>query len=244
MPKAVKSTTTVEPKVAAPKAEKAPKVAKINGLNVPVYSLAGKEAGTLDLPQEIFGAPVNKQILSQAVRVYQTNSKGHWGHTKTRGEVVGSTRKLGAQKGSGNARHGSIMSPIFVGGGIALGPRRRNVRLELPKRMKKLAVISALSAKAVAGEVVGIDGLDKAAGKTKEFVALLKATERKNVLIVTGEKQDTVVRALRNIQGSDATYASQLNALEILSHRSILFTKEAISKLVTISEQNKAEEAQ
>ncbi len=229
MPKAAVAKTT-EPKTKKPAAPKA------TGLNVPVYSLAGKEAGTLELPEEMFGAPVNQQILKQALRVYMTNKKGHHGNTKTRGEVTGSTRKIGNQKGSGNARHGSIKAPIFIGGGIALGPRTRTVRLELPKKMKKAALISAFSAKAAEGSIMAVDGLDKAAGKTKEMVAFLKAVNKKSALFITATKKDEVVRSVRNIQGSDVTFASQVNALDIISHQTVFISKDAVSRLGKVEE--------
>lgn len=241
MAKAVVKKTPVEKvtKVSTPKvvvSEVKPAAVKKASLAVSVYSLAGKETGTLELPKEIFGRPVNTQILGQAVRVYLTNRSGHHAHTKTRGEVAGSTRKMGAQKGSGHARHGSIMAPIYVGGGIALGPRSRVVRLELPKNMKKSALISALCSKMTDGEIIAIDGLDKATGKTKQMAAFFKAVNKKNILVVTDEKKDDVVRSVRNIPGANVTYASQLNAFDVISHQTILLTKEAVSKLGKVEE--------
>src|SRR5438105_176197 len=122
-------------------------VAKSSALSVPMYSLTAKESGVLDLPESIFGQKLNKSLLAQALRVYANNQRGHWSHTKTRSEVQGSTAKMGAQKGSGHARHGSKRSPVFVGGGIALGPRFHKTELDLPKQMKKQALVAAMVAK-------------------------------------------------------------------------------------------------
>lgn len=200
-------------------------------LSIPVYSLTGRSAGTLALPKEIFGKEVNKQLLAQAVRVYQTNQKVFTASTKTRGEVEGSTAKIYRQKGTGRARHGSIRAPIFVGGGIVFGPTPRKVRLSLPQKMKKAALVSALSDKANAKSIVGLTGVDKASGKTKEIVKLLDKLKIKNALIVTHEKKDNIVRAVRNISDINVLPVNLLNAYEILKHRVLLLTKEAVERL-------------
>lgn len=209
-------------------------------LSVPVYSLSGRAAGTLALPKEIFGQKVNKQLLSQAIRVYATNQKSLPGSTKTRGEVQGSTAKIYRQKGTGRARHGAIRAPIFVGGGITFGPKPRKVRLDLPKRMKKAALLSALSSKMADKGILGISGLNKASGKTKEMVKLLKQLNYKlqmtndksvSVLIITPEKMDQVVRAVRNIPGVGVLPVNLVNAYEVLRHELLIITKEAVVKL-------------
>src|SRR3989338_11409930 len=145
-----------------------------SSLSIPVYSLAGKETGVLALPKEIFAAKVSKSLLAQAVRVYATNQKSLLASTKTRGEVEGSTAKIYRQKGTGRARHGAIRAPIFVGGGITFGPKPRKVRLILPQKMKKAALIAALSVKLADKNVIGLSGLDKASGKTKEMAKLIE----------------------------------------------------------------------
>lgn len=204
---------------------------KKSPLSVPVYSLTGRASGTLVLPKEIFGKVVNKKLLAQALKVYMTNQKSLLGSTKTRGEVEGSTAKVWRQKGTGRARHGSIRAPIFVGGGITFGPQSRKVRLDLPKKMKKTALLAALSAKAKDKEVVGLTGLEKASGKTKEMINLLKKVNVKSALIITAEQADNVVRAVRNIPGVDVLPVNQINAYEVLRHHQLLVTKEAVGKL-------------
>lgn len=231
----VKKDTTVK-KVVKPVKKVAEKKAapRSSGLSVPVYSLAGRASGNLTLPKEIFGQKVNKKLLSQAMRVYMTNQKSLPGSTKTRGEVEGSTAKIFRQKGTGRARHGGIRAPIFVGGGIVFGPKPRKVRLELPQRMKKVALVSALSSKMVDKNIIGLAGIEKASGKTKEIVKLMssaKTREHKGALIVTGDKIDNAVRAVRNIPGIDILPVNMINAYEILKHDLLLITKEAVEKL-------------
>lgn len=226
------SKVVVKPQVASvEKSDKAIKQQKRGGLSVTLFSLAGRANGTLDLPKELFGAEVNQDLLKQALRVYSTNIKSHRAHTKTRGEVKGSTRKIWKQKGTGRARHGSITAPIFVGGGIALGPRVRNVILDLPEKMKKKALISALSQKALDSGVVGVSGLDKASGKTKEMAVLVKKVESKSALIVTGDKSENVKRAIGNLKNAQIISAQSLNAYEVLRHQNLLLTKDAVDKL-------------
>ena len=206
-------------------------VKKNDKLSIPVYSLTGRAVGTMVLPKEIFGQKVNKKLLAQALRVYSTNQKTLPGSTKGRGEVEGSTAKIYRQKGTGRARHGSVRAPIFVGGGIVFGPKPRKVRLDLPQRMKKAALLSALSSKASDQEILGLTGLEKATGKTKEMANLLEKLKLKSAFLVTGGKIDNVVRAVKNISGVSVSPVNQLNAYDILRHRILIISKEAIAKL-------------
>lgn len=204
-----------------------------SGLSVPVYSLAGRTTGTLFLPKEIFAAKVNQSLLNQAVRVYMSNQKSHHSNTKTRGEVQGSTRKIYSQKGTGRARHGSKRAPIFVGGGIALGPKSRQVRLDLPRKIRRAALISALSDKASQKAVIGLTGLDKASGKTKQMFQLFTKLQLKNPLIVADGRSENAHRAIRNIAGADLVAARELNAFEIIRHQILILTADAIKSLET-----------
>lgn len=204
---------------------------KALSLTVPAYSLDGNKVGTLSLPKEIFQAKVNEKLLAQAVRVYLTNQKSHFSHTKTRGEVKGSGRKIWSQKGTGRARHGSITAPIFVGGGIALGPKSRKVVLDLPKKMKRQALISALSAKIPEGEVLGITGLDKVKGKVKQMRVFLQKIGKDDVLMVIGEKNKQASLASRNLPSLNVSTADQLNPLLVVSYQTLLISDEAVKKL-------------
>lgn len=213
-------------------------------LSVPVYSLAGKTAGSLELPKEIFGVTVNNSLLAQAMRVYLNNQKSHHSNTKTRAEVVASTRKIYKQKGTGRARHGALSAPVFVGGGKAMGAKYRKTTLDLPKKMKRSALISALSQKASANAIFGITGVDKATGKTKEMNSLaesilkqvtLDAKKAKNkslnALLVLEDNFDKARRAVRNIKGFDFATVSEINVFEVIKHQNLILTKDAISKL-------------
>lgn len=203
----------------------------VKRLSVPIYSLTGRASGTLALPKEIFGQKVNDKLLAQAVRVYMTNQKIFTANTKTRGEVKGSTAKIYRQKGTGRARHGSIRAPIFVGGGITFGPKPRKIRLDLPKKMKRAALISALSSKTAGKNIIGLTRVDKASGKTKEMAKLLQKLSVKNALIVTDKKQDNVVRAVKNLPNVNALPVNLINAYEVLKHKCLLVTKEAVEGL-------------
>jgi large subunit ribosomal protein L4 len=229
-------------KVTIEKKEVVKKVAvkKSSDLSVPVYSLAGVAAGSLELPKEFFGKKVNKRLLSQAVRIYLTNQKTLLASTKTRGEITASKIKIYAQKGTGRARHGAISAPIFVGGGIVFGPKPREVRLNLPKKMRQAALCHALSSKLAEESIAGLSGTEKATGKTKELVSLLnkllKEKKEKTSLIVTEGKADNILRAVKNIKGADTLPVNLINAYEILRHDFLLLTKEAVSKLSNLKE--------
>ncbi|OGE25975.1 50S ribosomal protein L4 [Candidatus Daviesbacteria bacterium RIFCSPLOWO2_02_FULL_40_8] len=201
------------------------------GLSVPMYSLDGKVSGNLDLPKQVFGEKVNRSLLAQAVRIYLNNQTAHFANTKTRSEVRGSTRKIYKQKGTGGARHGSNRAPIFVGGGIALGPKSRKVILDFPQKMRKAAIISALSLKTLEGEVLGINGLEKASGKTSQFDMLMKKLEKKSTLFILGERNEIVQRAVKNLGKISVVTAGNLNTLEILKHKTVIISQDAVEKL-------------
>lgn len=204
---------------------------KASKLAVTMYDLTGKEAGNMSLPEELFGSEVVKSLLAQAVRVYTNNELAHHSNSKTRGEVSGSTRKIFKQKGTGRARHGAIRAPIFVGGGIALGPKSRKVRLDLPKKMKLAALKSALSLKLTQNQVWGLDGVDKMKGKSSEVKGLTKVLGDKSTLLVLGKASDETGRAFRNMTNVQVCDAGQVNVFHIIKHSSVVFTKEAIEKL-------------
>lgn len=200
-------------------------------LSVPAYSLAGRASGTLALPKDIFGAKINPPLLAQAVRVYQSNQKTHFSHTKTRSEVQGSTRKIWSQKGTGRARHGARTAPIFIGGGKAMGAKFRKVVLDLPEKMKKAALVSALSEKFTSHEVVGLVGLEKATGKTKQAYSLIKRLTKQSVLILTGTRFANVAQAVRNLPKVSLLTTVELNAFEVIKHQTLMITREAVEKL-------------
>lgn len=204
---------------------------KQTSLSISVYSLSGRVVGRMSLPKEIFGVPVNQQLLVQAVRVYSNNLKGHFAHTKTRGEIRASTRKIRPQKGSGRARHGAISAPIFVGGGIALGPKYRQTRLNLPKKMRTAALISALAQKMKDTQVIGLSDLKGATGKTKQLARFTQKTGSTSLLLTDGVQDEKVSRSVRNLAKVNFLPADQLNPYQIIKHQTLVLTKAAVDKL-------------
>lgn len=221
-------TANSKVKIKELKVEK-PKV-KLSGLSAPVYSLLGAKSSTsISLPKEIFGVEVNQDLLSQAMRVYLNNQKAHNAHTKTRAEVSMTGAKWFRQKGTGRARHGAKSAPIFVGGGVALGPKNRRIRLELPAKMRQAALKSALSLRVKEGELLGLSGLDKSTGKTKEMANLVDKLTKSSVLLI-GEGEQAK-RAVRNLPKMEMKSPEILSVLDVVKYKTVLLTKEAVEKL-------------
>jgi large subunit ribosomal protein L4 len=190
--KIVKTKTTVAKKPEAVVVKASPvQAAAGNALTVDVYDAAGKVTGTVTLPESVFGASVNKQLIAQAVRVYLANQRSGTASTKSRGEVQGSTRKIYRQKGTGRARHGGVRAPIFVHGGIAHGPKPHDFSMKMPQKMRRAALHSTLTLKAKGNAIKVLGGLDSMAPKTKAMVTLLSQIfsegQPKKVLIVLGD---------------------------------------------------------
>ncbi len=218
--------------VAAPK-KAAAKTDTVN-LSVDVFDLTGKTTGKLSLPVEIFGEKINKALLHQAIRVYQANKRQGNASTLTRGEVDGSTRKIYRQKGTGRARHGSLRAPIFVKGGIVHGPKPRDYSLDLPKKMRRKALFSALSSKFAAGEVTVVTGFEAIEPKTKVFAASLNSlgfAKVSSLLLVMPSDLANVKRAAGNVKQVTMTVAGRLNALDVLLSRRIVITNETVAEM-------------
>ena len=209
----------------------------VSGLSVEVFDITGKASGHMELPKEIFGADVNKNLIAQAVRVYLANQRRGTASTKSRGQVNASSKKIWKQKGTGRARHGAVSAPIFVGGGVALGPKPRDYSLKLPKKMKKLALISVLSSKLKNGEIKVVTGLEKVEPKTKNVAALVKkmGVEGKRMLLITPDISkkgfENVYRASGNIENMNISTASMMNAYEALNNKVIILMKQAVDNL-------------
>ncbi len=225
---AVKSTAAV----------KAP-ASKSAGLSVPMYDSKGAKNGTFDLPKEVFGAKINDAIMAQAVRVYLANQRQGNAHAKTRGEIDLTKKKWFRQKGTGRARHGAQSAPIFVGGGVAHGPRAHDFSLSMPQKMRKAALISALSQKAKDGEITVVSGFSNIEPKTKIMSqALIKITDDKKrkskVLFITSgapKELSNVYRAGKNIKNVNIMSANLLNTYEVLKHKNLLIMKESVEVL-------------
>ncbi|MCJ7792515.1 MAG: 50S ribosomal protein L4 [Candidatus Marinimicrobia bacterium] len=200
-----------------------------------LYTLTGRKTGQISLPKEIFAASINEQLMAQAIRVYLANQRKAGAKTKTRGEVIGSRRKIWRQKGTGRARHSDRYAPIFVGGGRAHGPTgEENYKLKMSKAMKKKALFSALTSKLKAEEIVVIKGLAKIEPKTKAMVKTIKnlpLKKRKKVLLVLPSVLENVIRAGRNLAGLELVQANQLNPYQILNHDQLVFMEESLEKL-------------
>lgn len=211
---------------------------KETGLKLSVYGITGKVLESLTLPKEIFGVDINKQIMTQAVRVHMANQRRGTVKTKSRGEVKISTRKIYRQKGTGRARHGAASAPIFVGGGIAFGPRPRDYSLSLNQKMRRIALFSALTSKLKDGEIKIISGLEKLEPKTSKMADVIENlslnVKKKQILLVIpkgGKDFENVVKAARNIEGVSVLSSNVLNTYEILSNKQILFMKNSIDGL-------------
>ncbi len=235
---ATKKTSVLKPRKTTTKA-KAKKVAtpvksvllveKEQGLTVSVVGVDGKAKGKMTLPKELFGGKVNKQLLAQAVRVYLANQRVGGASTKTRGEVEGSTRKIYRQKGTGRARHGGIRAPIFVGGGIVFGPKPKDFHLQMPSKMKKAALASALVSQLTAGNIIIVDGLEALAPKTKIFADVLhKIGVGKKTLLIVPKDAENIVRATRNLGNVENIPFQNLHTYAVLAHDKIIFTKNTL----------------
>ncbi len=198
-----------------------------------LYDFSGTYKGTFDLPEALFGAPVNKAVLYDAVRQFLANQRSGTAKTKERSEVSYSTKKPWRQKGTGRARAGMRSSPVWRHGGVVFGPKQRDYRYYMPRKMRRLALTSALSDKGQSEGVFLVEGVAVDKPKTKPFVAFLAAAglTGKRVLFVTEAWSDTVYKSTRNIPGVEMTLGRNLNAYGVLRAEAVLFTREGLSSL-------------
>ncbi len=197
-------------------------------LNIEVKNIEGKVVGTRELNAEIFGIEPNEAVVHTYVKAYLANQRQGTQSALTRSEVSGGGIKPWRQKGTGQARQGSTRSPQWRHGGIVFAPKPRDYRLKLNKKVKRLAMKSVLSDKAQGENLVVFDALNIAEAKTKEMVKVLGNVEVKNALIVLPAKDETVERAARNIPGIDTALVGTMNPYEILKHKTLIFTVEAL----------------
>lgn len=200
-----------------------------------VFDLKGKVVESIQLPKSLFEAPINQALMAQAVRVYLANQRKGTVSTKSRGEVKGSSRKIYKQKGTGRARHGSIRAPIFVHGGVVFGPKPRDFSLKLPQKMRRAALVSALTYKRGQDSVKVLKGLSAISPKTKEMVSVLQNLKvddkKKKVLFVLHADLENIARSARNIPGVSFTSANRLNTYEVLNNKHIVFMNESLAIL-------------
>ena len=200
-------------------------------MQLPVHSLTGEVADHIEVSDYVFAVPFNNAVVHQAMVSQQANARQGTADTKTRGRVAGSTRKLFAQKHTGNARAGSMKSPLRRGGGIVWGPHPRDYRQALPKKMRRLALRCLLSAKVRDGELIAVQELDLAEAKTKEMSRILSALGvDSTVLVVTPQSVENVIKSARNIPGVEIMPAALLNVVALLNHKKIIMTVGAVRK--------------
>jgi len=196
-----------------------------------VFNLAGEVVGNIEISDTVFAVPFNQGVVHQAVLRQQANARQGTASTKTRGNVTGSTRKLYRQKGTGNARAGSIKSPLRKGGGIVFGPHPRDYRQSMPKKMRQLALRCALSAKVNDGELKVIEALKLDEPKTKQMTSVLDALKiEHSALLVTSQPETNVILSARNIPGIKTLPANLLNVVDILSHKALIMEVAAVRK--------------
>lgn len=205
-------------------------------MNIKSFDINGKERESWTIDDSLLGK-VNPVLLAQAVRIYTSNSHQKTSRVKTRGEVIGSTRKIYRQKGTGNARHGAKYAPIFVGGGIAHGPKGvRPDNLILPKNMRRRALASAILEKLQTGSISGLSGVKDFSGKTGSAVKLLSSIAlhpKNSVLVVTQGKSTPLYQAISNLQGVSMKRASLVNVLDLVSSTHLIVTKQALATITS-----------
>ena len=199
---------------------------------VKMLNMAGAEVGEVTLNDEIFGIEPNEIAVQTVVKNYLANQRQGTQSAKTRSEVRGGGRKPFRQKGTGRHRQGATTDPTQVGGGIVFAPKPRDYRYAVPKKVKRLALKSVLSAKVADKEVIVLDELKFAEPKTKEMVKVLENIKAdKKALIVMDEKDENVVRSASNIQGVRTALVSTMNVYEIINHYSLVLTKAAAERI-------------
>lgn len=198
---------------------------------VALHNIAGKNVGEIELNDSIFGIEPNQHVVHLVVKAHLANMRQGTQKALTRAEVRGGGRKPWRQKGTGRARQGSTRAPQWRHGGVVFAPTPRNYRMSINKKVRRLALKSALSSKVQDTDVVVFDNLDIAAPKTREMVKVLEAVNVKNALIVLPEKTETVERAARNIPGVETTLVTTLSVYDILKHQTLILTKEAVEKV-------------
>ncbi len=197
-----------------------------------VLSQTGSAVGDLELNEAVFGITPNEAVMFEMIIQQRAAMRSGNHKAKSRGEVSGGGRKPWRQKGTGRARQGSIRSPQWRGGGVVFGPTPRSYEYKMPKKARRLALISALSMKVANEEMIVLDELTFDAPKTKEFVKVVDALSiDKKALFVTAELDEAVAMSARNIPGMKVVTATEINVLDLVGHEKVVFTKSAIEKV-------------
>ncbi len=199
---------------------------------VSVYNVEGSQVGELELAEGIFGIEPNTHVLHSAVVLQQASLRQGTHKTKGRSEVRGGGRKPWKQKGTGRARQGSIRSPQWKGGGIVFGPTPRSYGFKLPRKVRRLAIKSALSSKVAGNGIIVLDQLSLNQPKTKDFAKILSNLKvARKALVVTKEFDNNVAMSARNIPGVKFVVADGINVLDVMVHDQLIITKDAVAKV-------------
>ena len=199
---------------------------------VALYDITGSQIGDVELSDDIFGVEINTHVMYEAVKNYLANRRQGTQSAKTRAEVRGGGRKPWRQKGTGRARQGSIRSPQWKGGGVVFAPKPRDYSYKLPKKIKRLALKSALSSKVQDQEIIVVDSLVLDTPKTKDMIKVLSNLKaNKKTLVVIPERDENLILAARNIPGVKTAYVNTINVYDILNCDSFLITKDAVNKV-------------
>lgn len=199
---------------------------------VTMFNQTGAQVGEIELADAVFGIAPNEHVLFDAVMMQRASLRQGTHKVKTRSEVRGGGRKPWRQKGTGRARQGSIRSPQWRGGGIVFGPTPRSYSYKLPKKVRRLAIKSALSTKVLEESMLVLEDLALNAPKTKDMVAVLQGLSvQKKVLIVTADLNENVALSARNIPGITVIAANEVNVIDVLHHDTLIMTKAAVEKV-------------
>lgn len=198
---------------------------------VDVYNTKGEVVGDLQINDDIFSAKVNKDAMHRVVLNILANKRQGTQSTKTKSEVRGGGRKPWRQKGTGRARHGSTRSAQWIKGGIALGPKPRSYSYKLPRKLKRVALKSALSSKVLENQIKVLDKFDLEQIKTKRMIEILNNLGLEKTLIVIPEKDENVIKSARNIQGVKTASVNTINVYDILKYENFVITQDAVKKV-------------
>ena len=199
---------------------------------VNVYNVLGEQVDEIDLKDSIFGVEINEHAMYEMVKNHLANKRQGTQSVKTRAEVRGGGRKPWRQKGTGRARQGSIRSPQWKGGGVVFAPKPRDYSYNVPKKIRRVAMKSALSSKVLENEIIVLDELNLVEPKTKELVKILESIKAgKKALIVMDEKNDNIIKSVNNIPNVKTTLVNTLNVYDILNYDYFVITKGAVSKV-------------
>ena len=197
---------------------------------IKVLNMAGAEVGTVELKDSIFGIEPNESVVHEVVKNHLANCRQGTQSALTRAEVSGGGKKPWRQKGTGHARQGSTRAPQWTHGGIVFAPKPRSYSYVLTKKVKRLALKSALSAKAAAGEIIVVDSIKMDAIKTKDFRTFLGAVKAEGkALVITPAKDEIIVKSARNIPGVETAMANLINVYDILKAKNLVIDKEALA---------------